>query len=196
MRRAQKGPRRSADAKLTEKALHREYAFEWGLNSDKREIQLTGDIEPPMFDFLDAALTELEKESRKRVTIKINSHGGDVYEALAIVGRIRKSSCLIVTEGYGAIMSAATLVLACGDQRRLSRYSWYMWHEASYYVEGRHSSNKAMIIQAEREEKQWAKAMEAFSNKSADFWLKKGRHVDAYFTPEELLKMNVIDEVF
>jgi ATP-dependent protease ClpP protease subunit len=183
------------EVKISADALHLEHAFE-GFNRRNRVIQITGDIEWPQFDFLDTSLTELEKESRKGITIRINSFGGCPWEAMAMVGRIKKSHCHITTEGYGAIMSAACVILASGDKRRISQYAWYMWHEASYYVEGNHSQNKARIIQGEREEDQWAQVMHSFSNESIQFWRKNGTGIDAYFTAQELADLGVVDEIF
>ena len=184
------------DVKVAEDALHYEYAFNTGVNFRHRIIQITGDIQPPLFDYVDAALTEMERENRKGITIKIHSFGGSAYEALAIIGRIKRSSCFITTEGYGAIMSAAALILACGDRRKISQYSWYMWHESSYVVEGKHSEIKNTVIQTEREEEQWAQAMAKFSHKDTKFWRDVGKHTDAYFSPQELVDMGVCDDIF
>jgi ATP-dependent protease ClpP protease subunit len=148
-----------------------------------------------MFDIVDAALSEMESDSRKSITVRINSLGGSVYEALAIVGRLKASKCKIVTEGYGAIMSAATLILACGAERRMSKFAWFMWHEASYGIEGRHKDIKDAVAQAEKEEDKWAEWMSQFSKKDAKYWRKIAAEKDAYFTPEELLTMKVIDEI-
>ena len=72
-----------------------------------------------------------KERGEKAITIRLHSEGGSVYEALAIVGRIEKCKCQIITEGYGAIMSAATLILASGDKRRISRLAWFMVHESN-----------------------------------------------------------------
>jgi len=70
-----------------------------------------------------------------------------------------------------------------------------MHHEASYGVEGRHKQVVNEVRQREIEEKQWAQAMAKYTKKDAKFWAKKGVHVDAYFTPEQLKEMGVVDEV-
>ncbi len=94
-------------------------------------------------------------------------------------------------------MSAATLILASGARRKMSEYGWFMFHESSYDSGwDKHSNHKAFIKQAEREEKFWAESMARFTDKSAEFWLKNGVGIDSYFTPEQLLKMGVVDELF
>lgn len=185
----------NTETKLSRIAIHYEYLFEWGVDFKNRIITIDDEIDSNTFSKLDSALTEMENESRKAVTVKINSPGGSVYDALAIVGRLRNSPCRIITEGYGCIMSAATLILACGDKRRVSSLSWFMHHEAYYGVEGRHKQVVNEVKQREREEAQWAKAMARFTKKDVKFWAKKGIHIDAYFEASELKDLGVVDEV-
>lgn len=185
----------SIDNRLNALSLHLGYLFDRGVNFKDRIITWSAEIEHPMFTVIDAAITEMERDSRKTITLRLNSPGGDTYEALAVVGRLRRTKCKIVTEGFGHIMSAATLILACGDERRFSKYGVFMHHESTYGIEGKHSEVKDLAEQMEREELQWAKNMEVFSKKSAKFWLKEGTRKDAYFTAEQLLEFGVIDEI-
>ena len=179
-----------------ERELQLEYAIDYGINLKERIILLTGEVNDQMFMQVETALSLLEAESRKTITIRLSSAGGTVYDALAIVGRITQSSCNIAIEGYGCVMSAATLILACGDVRRISKYSWFMTHEAQYDPgHDKHSNHKALIIQYEREEKEWAKHMASFTTKDIEFWHKAGQQVDAYFTAQDLVSMGVADEV-
>lgn len=184
------------DAKLSQAALLLEYTFGFKVDFKNRVILLSGEIDQEMFEIVEAGLTEMESQSRSTVTIKINSPGGEVYQALAIVGRLKKSKCKIITEGYGHIMSAATLVLACGDERKISKYAFFMHHETSYGIEGKHSELKAEVMQAEREEQCWAQWMEEWSQKPKKFWTDNGRTKNAYFSPDQLLKFGVVDEIF
>lgn len=172
------------------------YAFEYGVDFANRSITLTETIEFPMFDFVDAAMSRLELEGDGDIKIKVHSPGGSVYDALGIVGRLKNSKCKIITEGYGQIMSAATVILASGDVRRMSQYGWFMHHEAKYMAEGKHSEVKHYVEQCEKEEKQWAEIMAKFSKKDVDFWFNTGVGLDEYITPQELLEYGVIDEIF
>ena len=185
----------NADTKLTYAALLLSYTFEYGVDFQNRTITLTGEIQHGWFDIVDAALTQMEAQDKSTVIIKINSPGGDTYEAMAVVGRIKSAKCHIVTEGYGHIMSAATLILASGKKRKMSKFAKFMWHEASYGIEGRHSEIKATAKQVEEEEKLWAETMAEFSNKDSKFWMKTGIHIDKHFFADELVDLGVIDEV-
>lgn len=186
----------TVDNRLTQAALLLNYAFDYGVDFKNRVIEITGEIDEIQFDRLDTAMTEMESESKKTITIKINSPGGSTYQALAMVGRIKESKCHIVTKGYGHVMSAATLILACGDKRYMSRFGFFMHHECSYEIGGRHSEIKADVMQVENEEKLWCQWMGEFTAESQSFWKKHGVGKNAYFTAEELLSLGVIDELF
>lgn len=173
-----------------------EVSLSWNVDIKSRIIRITKDIDHDMFDVIDAGLTELESISKKTVTFRISSYGGGVYEALAIIGRMEKSPCKIITEGYGPIMSAATAILAAGDERRMSKRAWFMHHEASYGMDGKHSENKNMVRQVEREEQQWANLMEELTGNSKNMWLTSGKGIDKYFSPQECLQLNVVDKLF
>lgn len=184
------------DNKLTFAQMNVNWALEYGINFVERTITWSQDIEFPMFDIIDAALTIMETESKETITLKLNSPGGNTYEAIAVIGRLRKSRAHIVVEGYGHIMSAATLILASAKRRKLDKLAQFMWHEASYEIGGRHSEVKASVKQIEKEEKLWAKTMAEFTGKTEKFWLEKGVHIDYYIDAEKLLEYGVVDELF
>lgn len=175
--------------------LRLEYLFEHGIDLEGRIIRLSGTIDEESFEAFDYQLSELERlNPRKTITIRINSPGGSVYDALAIVGRIRSSTCPIITEGYGQIMSAAVLVLAAGKKRKMSNYAWFMHHQSSYVVAGSHDDVVDEVQQMEREERMWCKWMSELSSKTEKFWTTAAKKKNFYATAEECVKMGIIDE--
>lgn len=176
--------------------LNLKHSFEHGVNLGARTIQITGDINQETFKLVDTALTEMERQNQKSVTIRICSEGGSVYEALGVVGRIEACKCRVITEGYGCVMSAATLILAAGNKRRASRHLWFMHHESSYDADARHSEIKAYVRQKAREEDQWASMMEEYTDRTHAFWKQQGTVHDLYLSAEELLDFGVVDELF
>lgn len=186
------------DNKLTLAQMNVTWALEYGINLKERVITWSQDIDFPMFDIFDTALTIMEAESKRAITIRLNSPGGSTYEAMAVIGRIQKSACFnnIIVEGYGHVMSAATLILACAKKRKIHRWAQFMWHEAAYNVSGQHSNIKAWVKQMEREEQQWAEAMAEVTGKTKKFWLDNGVHIDYFLTAQKLLEFGVVDEVF
>lgn len=184
-----------SEQKRSERETVLHHAFEHGVNFQLRTILINGAIDESTFMLVDAALTQMEADSKKGVIIKINSPGGGVYDALAIVGRICASPRHITTEGYGQIMSAACLVLACGDKRKISKYAWFMHHEGSLEVSGKVSELEHHIKQEKKEELAWADCMAQFSNRSCDFWLRKGKGLDFYISANECLEFKIVDEI-
>lgn len=184
------------DAKVSQIAVHLEYLFSYGVDFKARVISITDDIENGLFHVIDAGLREMEQTSRKGITIVVNSYGGSIYEALAIVGRLKSSPCQITTRGFGAVMSAATLILACGDKRLLSKYTVTMFHQPSIELGfeklGQHTS---AIQQLAAEWRTWSRWMEEFTGKDQDYWFSLGAGIDQYFTPEECLELGVVDEL-
>jgi len=176
--------------------LRLEYLFEQGINFVDRVVQLNEEIGEASFAFIDSALSELERTSKKTITVRINSPGGSVYDALAMVGRVKSSKCRIVTEGYGHVMSAATLLLASGRKRRMSKYCVFMVHQMSYYIGGSHAETKEEVDQVEKQERQWCQWMSELSNKDAEFWYKQTYKKNFYLTPAECLEYGIIDEIF
>jgi len=180
---------------LTKEQVYYERLLEDGIDLKNRTIRFTGEIESGSFDFVDAALTMLENDNSKAITIKINCPGGEVYESLAIIGRLKASKCRIITEAYGHCMSAAVLILACGDKRRMSHYSWLMHHKASYGLMGDHDRIVKEVEQMKREEKVWATWMEELTDKDAKYWEKSCEHKNLYLSAEQCFELGVIDEI-
>ncbi len=176
--------------------LQTDIALKYGVHLGTRTVQIVGEIDQNMYILVDTALNLLEQDSKATITVRINSEGGSVYDALAIVGRLRASKCQIITEGFGAVMSAATLILACGKKRRMSKFCTFMHHESSIELGGTLNQVEHTIIQMKRESDEWCKNMAQFSNKDVDFWATRGLlGQDLYLTATQCLEFGVIDEV-
>lgn len=179
------------------RSLELDCLFDRGVDLLRRVVWIVGEINDEMFMFVDASLTELEAAGRSSITIRIKSDGGDVSAARAIVGRMQASPRRIITEGYGSIMSAAVLILAAGNYRRLNRMAAVMHHEMiAQEVSGRLTELDHFVATSKREEELWAKWMSEFTNHRAEYWLDLGKHVDANLTTDQCLLLGVVDEVF
>jgi ATP-dependent protease ClpP protease subunit len=173
--------------------------LEHGIITKQRVIQVVDELDYVNFSRLDLGLSIMEAESKAKITIRILSQGGITYAATAMAARITDSKAYIVTEGYGQIASAATLLLASGNHRRMSRLATFMWHEATITTDdGKHSDTRASLKQLEVEELLWAEEMSRLSKGKTTpaFWSKLGVGIDAYLTPTQLLQYGVIDEIF
>jgi len=195
---AKKAPGQAMDIQshLTYLEMNIATLFRSGIDLQARRIQLIGEIDEDTFAKVDAGLALLEAAGSGKVTLVINSFGGSAFDALAIVGRMKASKCSVETECYGAAMSAATLILASGSKRRMSKYSTFMHHEASYAVRGRAGEIQNEVARRELEDIQWDNYMGDVTNKPADFWTenrRKGR--DFYLSAEKCLEYGIVDQL-
>jgi len=177
---------------------HFQLVFEKGIDLRNRVINISTELED-VYDCVDAAMTEFEaKDASREVIVRLKCCGGSAHDAMAIVGRLQSSSCTIITEGFGMVMSAATIILACGNTRRISRFAEFLWHHGSIRLPTMAAdrvSDEAKAIDAYN--KLWSETMASFSRSpkgSTRYWYNLGKK-DARLTPEQLLELGVVDEI-
>lgn len=83
----------------------------------------------------------------KVLTIYINSTGGDLYQAFALIDIMRNSKHSIRTVGVGAVMSAAFLIFSSGTKgyRFASKNTSFMCHQFSETLENKYHDLKASM---------------------------------------------------
>ncbi|NIO44444.1 MAG: hypothetical protein GTN36_02720 [Candidatus Aenigmarchaeota archaeon] len=175
------------------------YFLEWGINLNRRSIRINGSIDDDYFDILDEAFNIFELD-RKKVTIRINSFGGDYYSALAIKDRIEASnlhkSNKVITEGYGKIMSAATILLVSGNIRKMSKESWFMFHEIHTELPfDRAHIQRQEIYQMNREMQQFCRIMAENSCEDVLYWDNLAKHNEVYFNADQCIELGIIDKI-
>lgn len=187
---------RSKKAEETLKQFYLECALDRGIDLNNRVIVIDEDIEEGLFRWVDAALTQMEKESsRKTITIKINSFGGCVYECAAVIDRIKASSAYIVTECYGKAMSSGMILFAVGDVRKISKHATIMHHEISYEIYDKHNQIKNYVKYIEITENQISNFLEEQTGKPASYWKKLAKDKDAYLTANQAVELNLAHEI-
>lgn len=164
-----------------------------GVTLGIRRITIIGQIDDDSFEKFCTELTVFEEESSSRVELELCSEGGYVYNALAFIGRMRRSPCDIYVIGYGYVASAATLILAAGTKRFLSEEAWVMVHEDSLKMKGTVSESRNELNQIERQERQWNELMAEYCSGAAQFWANMKR--DTYLSSSDCLRLGIIDKI-
>ena len=161
----------------------------------------TGEPVPGDFIVVDEFLEDLDNlKDKTKITVHINSGGGDLYAGLAIYNRLKELPAEIITINDGLAASAASVVFQAGDTRKVNASSTVMVHQAAgglcgYYqvadlekvINQLESCNKAAInvyAEAGGADKDALKAL-----LDAESWLVGQEAVDAGLADE------VIDEV-
>lgn len=96
------------------------------------KLYITGEINDESFHKFSSELADIEHTSSNRtlpVEVELISDGGSAYAAFAFFDRIKSSPLAINITGIGFIASAAVLILAAGDTRRMTKNAWVMVHE-------------------------------------------------------------------
>ncbi len=160
-----------------------------------RKIYLLGEVNEAMYASFTTELDlMLEKSLSKPIQVELSSEGGTVLDALAIVGRIVNTSCPVHITVYGKCMSAAVLILACGDVRRISSEAWVMHHEDTLKVRGSTTDLQRLAARAEQEEAEWGKLLAKYTKIEEAQW-RAWAHKTTYFTADEALAVGLVDEV-
>ena len=137
------------------------------------------------------------KEPRT-LTIYINSTGGDLYQAFALIDVMQASPHKIRTVGVGAVMSAAFLIFASGSQGE--RYSTvntsFMSHQYSDTTEGKHHDLKATMKEGETCNQRMVDILRnATGLTPARVRSKLLPASDVYLTPKEALDLGIVDTI-
>lgn len=108
---------------------------------------LTGEIgqfnTTPLIQWI---ISENAKPVKKEyLTLYINSIGGDLYDAFAVIDMMKSSKIPIKTIGLGSLMSAAFMIFVSGERggRTLAKNTSIMCHQFSTSYEGKEHDIKA-----------------------------------------------------
>ncbi|MCK9369146.1 ATP-dependent Clp protease proteolytic subunit [Candidatus Dojkabacteria bacterium] len=136
------------------------------------------------------------KETEKVLTLYINTDGGVLTEAFALIDIMRQSNYPIRTVGIGCIASAGFLVFACGTkgQRVIAKNTSIMCHQYSGGMAGKQHDIEAFA-------REMKLTNERIINILSDVTKLDAKNVvskllppsDVWLTPEELVKYGVAD---
>ncbi len=140
----------------------------------------------------------LEHKTTKTLTLYINSPGGDLYEAFALIDVMRNSHHYIRTIGVGQIMSAAFLIFASGTkgERYIGQNTGIMCHQLSDSQEGKYHDIKAQAKEADLCNTRMLDILkEATGLAPSKIKSKLLPASDIYMTATEMVDFNVADHI-
>lgn len=176
--------------------------LEYGMNLESGVLYINSEIEDFVFYEVVSKINAILQfrrhsglEENDPVTLVINSSGGNVYSAIAIIDYIRKLNVKVNTICRGRAMSAAALILTCGTgTRAASENSTIMFHEVSSDFFGKSSDVKQSVKHLQTLEESVFRLLESTTSKSKDWW-KENCIKDTYYTPNEAIGLGIIDVV-
>lgn len=92
-------------------------------------IYLSGEIDDACAQSIQMQLEYLSQQGHSDIIVYINSPGGSVTAALAIIDAMRRSKKDIITVCTGIAASAAAVITACGTRRYITPLAEMMIHQ-------------------------------------------------------------------
>jgi ATP-dependent protease ClpP protease subunit len=129
-------------------------------DGENAEITLYGDIvaerpknwwndEPIDGDYIIVSefIEDLKQvQSAKRITLRIHSIGGDVFEALTLHNRIRELKAEVIAQVDGVAMSGGSMIMCAADSVHVNPSSLIMVHKCSSTLVGRYNAEELRTI--------------------------------------------------
>jgi len=170
-------------------------------NLDSGNIFLFGEIDDENSQQAIEQLLYLNSKKRARpktITVWINSPGGLLQPAYAMVDIFGKLKSQVRTIGIGTVESAAAFVLMGGTkgQRLLSRYASVMIHEYFWSNSGSFTEIKGRQIEIENTRKRQVQFISEYSGKTLAQAGKFLRHEEVWLCAEEALKHGIVDNIY
>ena len=142
------------------------------------------------------AYHNMKESPLERLTLIINSPGGSVSAAFALIDMMMTSSIPVDTLATGQIASCGVLLTMSGARRTMTETCMAMSHTYSWGASGKHNdlvaSRKAQDMTIELLVKHYMKC----TKKSRKFILKNLLpHEDVWLSAEESVKMGIVDSV-
>jgi ATP-dependent Clp protease protease subunit len=162
---------------------------------------ITGDIDD---DNIDKAIRWLlyenitDEGTGKVVTLYINSTGGSLTDAFALIDVMKNSSFVIRTIGIGNVMSSAFMIFASGDKghRYISKNTSSMCHQFTDSMDSKYHDIRAAMKETESlNERMINVLMENTGLVRSKIKSKLLGPSDIYLTAEEMIEYGVADHI-
>ncbi len=158
---------------------------------------LTGEIDEENINECIKWIVYENLDSKAKVlTLYINSTGGDLYSAFALIDIINTSTHPIRTIAVGAAMSSAFLIFASGDkgERYVGKNTSLMCHQFTDSTEGKYHDIKATMKDNELSNQRMVDILKNATGLAPSVIKKKLLPAsDVYLTPEEAIELGIAD---
>lgn len=171
--------------------------------ADQNIIYIWEEIDSDTAFVIVRMMEQLEEKNVKKITLKINSIGGDVFSAFPIISKMEEMKCkgiIVETIAYGKCMSCALAIMQCGTKgyRKSQKYTRFTLHQVSSLDFG-YSTVEESYRKSEEIKEIWNAIREITKNNSCvdDKLLDDiTTHIKDYsFFADKALSLKFIDEI-
>lgn len=161
------------------------------------EVLIYGEIGDDLFGGVSAATfaAELKKAGRlDRITLRINSPGGSVFDGMAIYNTLQAHPAQVETHIDGLAASAASIVAMAGQRIYAAENSILMIHSPWALVIGSADEMRAMAASLDKIGEGMAKTYARRTGKSIGE-MQKWMEAETWFSAEEAIAAGLADEI-
>jgi ATP-dependent Clp protease protease subunit len=174
--------------------------FAYGVDVSNRRVFLFDGVDEDTIGYVIKGLYLMEAENDKPIELFIGSFGGSEYEMWALYDVIGTLNSPVHTTAIGKCMSAAPLLVACGEpgHRTATPNTWFMVHQSWTDFDGeRVDAIKKELAHYDDLGKNWYAMMERHTNKPASFWKRECERIgDKFFDAWKAKELGLIDMVW
>ena len=166
-----------------------------------RDVYLIGDIEKDSARSVIERLRELANDSRKPITIYMNTAGGNVTDGLAIHDAVRYlvmegTPITVIVQGMAYSIGSVVLQAASPGRRFAFPHSWIMIHEPAKWAGWQSTTAAAQHLDRLKQmQSQIYRILAERSGKSLRQIIKDTKRTDFYLDAVKAKEYGLIDEV-
>ena len=166
-----------------------------------RDVYLVGDIEKDIARGVIERLRELANDSKRPITLYINSAGGNVTDGLALHDSIRQLvnngvEVTIVVQGMAYSMGSVVLQAASAGRRLSLPHSWIMIHEPAKWAGWQSTSAAAQHLDRLKQmQSQIYHILAARSGRPLQKIIRDTKRTDFYLDARRALEYGLIDGI-
>jgi ATP-dependent Clp protease, protease subunit len=160
---------------------------------------INGDIDADNIkDALRWLIHENLSDEEKTLTLYINSTGGDLCDAFALIDMMRSSKHPIRTIGIGNVMSSAFMIFAAGTpgERYIGKNASILCHQYSDEMQAKHHDLKAQIMEGERMNERMIHLLEEQTGlPKKTIKTKLLKETDVWLSADEMIEYGIADHI-
>jgi ATP-dependent Clp protease, protease subunit len=140
----------------------------------------------------------LDMAKEKTLTLYINSTGGDLYQAFALIDVMQVSPHRIRCVGIGAVMSAAFLIFASGThgERYAAKNTSFMCHQFSESMDSKYHDLRATMKENDICNERMVSVLKTATGLAPSVIKKRLLPAsDVYLTAEETVEIGIADHL-
>jgi len=139
------------------------------------------------------------KDDQGELTMYINSDGGNLQDAFALIEVMKKSRKVIRTIAIGSVCSSAFMVFTAGTKghRFVSETVSIMCHQFSYTNNGKYHDMRSTMKETELINDRMVTLLKEFTGlESRTIKTKLLPPSDVWFTADEAIELGIADQIF